>query len=109
MLLALVAKIKTQIMFVIMLPDSSRFPTVRPSMFSLLEGPLNASSVHNLRELLQSGFEVYYNKHMNCRGCEASGGRCGSNPISGSFVCYCQLAVHSMDCSDGILTQLLWN
>ncbi|PIA47727.1 hypothetical protein AQUCO_01400374v1 [Aquilegia coerulea] len=65
-------------------------------------GAFNASNVRDLRAFLQLGYEIRYVKPADCRGCEISGGRCGSQPISGSFVCFCQTSVHRMNCSDAV-------
>ncbi|KAF5188980.1 hypothetical protein FRX31_021435 [Thalictrum thalictroides] len=65
-------------------------------------GAFNASGVSDMRAFLQLGYQIRYDKPAECRGCEKSGGRCGSQPISGSFVCFCTSSVHRMNCSDGM-------
>ncbi|KAF9610417.1 hypothetical protein IFM89_022328 [Coptis chinensis] len=67
---------------------------------------LNPSSVKDLRTYLQSGFQLRFTKPSECRGCEVSGGRCGIQPSSKSFVCFCPNRVHSFNCSDGMVEDL---
>lgn len=62
----------------------------------------NASGVGNLRAFLQRGYQLRYVKPMECRGCEASGGRCGASLADGSFVCFCSSSAHRVNCSDGM-------
>ncbi|XP_042493311.1 rust resistance kinase Lr10-like [Macadamia integrifolia] len=68
----------------------------------------NVSAEKDLRGYLQRGFEMRYTKPTECRGCEATGGRCGVNPSSSteSFVCFCPSTIHSFNCSDGLLVEL---
>ncbi|XP_042493309.1 rust resistance kinase Lr10-like [Macadamia integrifolia] len=65
----------------------------------------NVSAEKDLRGYLQRGFEMRYAKPRECRGCEATGGRCGRNPSSSteSFVCFCPSTIHSFNCSDGMM------
>ncbi|XP_043725790.1 rust resistance kinase Lr10-like [Telopea speciosissima] len=69
------------------------------------EKGFNVSAEKDLRGYLQRGFEMRYTKPMECRSCEATGGRCGVNPSSSSesFFCFCPSAVHSFNCSDGTM------
>ncbi|KAF9610416.1 hypothetical protein IFM89_022327 [Coptis chinensis] len=75
-------------------------------VFNKVGDSFNVSIEGDLRAYLRSGFEVRADKPSDCRGCESSGGRCGSKPSTGSFVCYCPTSVHSFNCSDGILEDL---
>ncbi|KAJ4964880.1 hypothetical protein NE237_016729 [Protea cynaroides] len=66
----------------------------------------NVSAEKDLRGYLQRGFELRYTKSTDCRGCETTGGRCGNNPSSSSsdsFVCFCNSAIHTFNCSDGMM------
>ncbi|KAF5176697.1 hypothetical protein FRX31_033716, partial [Thalictrum thalictroides] len=60
----------------------------------------NASGVRDLRGFLQMGFENRYVKPAECGQCENSGGRCGTQPTSRTFLCFCPSSVHRMNCSD---------
>ncbi|KAL5703728.1 non-specific serine/threonine protein kinase [Ranunculus cassubicifolius] len=61
----------------------------------------NASAVSDMRALLRKGFQLIFNKPLDCLGCEFSGGRCGVNPtINGSFICFCPSSVHNNNCTD---------
>ncbi|KAL5718972.1 non-specific serine/threonine protein kinase [Ranunculus cassubicifolius] len=61
----------------------------------------NATTVTDVRALLQRGYELRYKKVRDCRGCEVTGGRCGSNPTTnGSFICFCPSSVHAKNCTD---------
>ncbi|KAL5721970.1 non-specific serine/threonine protein kinase [Ranunculus cassubicifolius] len=81
-------------------PNCERFHIFTPGNF------FNASSVDNLRAYLQLGYTILYTKPRECRECEASGGRCGANPLSGSFVCFCPSSVHSANCTDGMVQDI---
>ncbi|KAF5206168.1 hypothetical protein FRX31_004245, partial [Thalictrum thalictroides] len=82
-------------------PGFVSYPTICETFQGVTPGgPLNATSVRDLRGFLQSGFEERYVKSTECLGCELSGGRCGSRPTSGSSVCFCPSSVHPMNCSD---------
>ncbi|KAL5705466.1 non-specific serine/threonine protein kinase [Ranunculus cassubicifolius] len=61
-------------------------------MFTLVDY-LDASSVRDLRGLLQSEFQRIYVKPLECRECKGSGGRYGASPADGSFVCFCLSSV----------------
>ncbi|XP_058097358.1 rust resistance kinase Lr10-like [Magnolia sinica] len=74
----------------------------------LLITPLgfNVSAERDLRAFLQKGYRLRYAKPLDCQGCEASGGRCGSHPLSTAFVCYCPSSVDPFNCSDGTTEDL---
>ncbi|KAL1536938.1 hypothetical protein AAHA92_29509 [Salvia divinorum] len=47
-------------------------------------------SIGLLQTSLQGGFSIQWSvDNQNCQRCSGSGGACGSNVTSGSFVCYC--------------------
>ncbi|KAF9610426.1 hypothetical protein IFM89_022337 [Coptis chinensis] len=83
-------------------PGFVTYPTCETYHMFSRGSSFNASSVSDMRAYLRAGFQLRYVKPLECRGCEISGGRCGSQPTSGSFVCFCLSSVHRLNCSDGI-------
>lgn len=59
-----------------------------------------AASLNDLRQALASGFGLQWVVNdMECKQCEISGGRCGSNLSSGSFACYCADRPYPFSCN----------
>ncbi|KAM3363248.1 hypothetical protein P3S68_018102 [Capsicum galapagoense] len=61
------------------------------------------TSVEVLKTAIAGGFSVNWTARIDsgCQQCDTSGGRCGSNPDSAVFACYCADGTHPTNCSDG--------
>lgn len=69
-------------------------PASGPALKTLQRSP----NQDNLKKALEQGFEV---ENSYCSTCANSGGACGYNQTSNSFVCYCKDGPRNNSCSFG--------
>ncbi|KAA8530596.1 hypothetical protein F0562_005305 [Nyssa sinensis] len=74
-------------------------PVSQSSAQSLARNPPSIT----LEEALDDGFELLWTSNIDalCSSCVQSGGRCGYNPSSGSFTCYCADQPYASVCGNG--------
>ncbi|KAG9443161.1 hypothetical protein H6P81_019015 [Aristolochia fimbriata] len=64
---------------------------------------VNVTAIKDLRGYIRSkGYHIRFTKSMSRRNCESTGGKCGSSPRTGDFVCFCPSSVRRLNCSDGM-------
>ncbi|PIM98407.1 hypothetical protein CDL12_29115 [Handroanthus impetiginosus] len=71
-----------------------------------VEEYINKGMVSDLEGLLRKGFLMKWTA-IDCSVCENSGGRCGFNPTSHLFRCFCRDRPHAVSCKPGKLLILV--
>ncbi|CAJ2651477.1 unnamed protein product [Trifolium pratense] len=73
-----------------------------PILDSEAERVVTNSSVENLKDVIDNGFEVEWSANNSlCHECQSSGGHCGYDPSSKDFTCFCKDGSFPHSCRSG--------